>query len=166
MLPGVDVPPGWQVLEQLEARQMTAPAVFGVPDPAAVPLTADDRDDIQSVFEQADGNIVFEPRGFELGSFVGIREGDRLVAVGGERFHGPGWTELSGGCVVRDRRGRGYGSRLLRHRAAAVEARRELPVLHVFEGNPAAEFFLALGWQNHASVAAVELRAPDGKRVE
>ena len=49
----------------------------------------------------------FLSRTLRLGSFVGVREDGRLIAMAGERMKLPGLTEVSGVCTHPDFRGRG-----------------------------------------------------------
>jgi predicted GNAT family acetyltransferase len=84
----------------------------------------------------------FGPRTGELGHYVGVRDsGGRLIAMGGERFHLPGYVELSAICVHPDARGKGFGAALTRHLARAALARGEVPFLHVYPNNPAAALY-------------------------
>ena len=48
----------------------------------------------------------FFPRTIELGSYIGIRTGGRLIAMAGERMRFPGFTEISAVCTHPDHRGR------------------------------------------------------------
>jgi ribosomal protein S18 acetylase RimI-like enzyme len=80
----------------------------------------------------------FGPRTHELGSYLGIREGGRLVAMAGERMRMAGFTEISAVCTEPDFRGRGYGRALMTALGHAISARGEQPFLHVLSGNHAA----------------------------
>ena len=51
----------------------------------------------------------FLRRTIELGTYLGIRDGDALVATAGTRMHLPGFTEISAVCT--DDEHRGVGSR-------------------------------------------------------
>ena len=80
----------------------------------------------------------FLARTHQLGSFLGIRIGGRLVAMAGERFHFPGHTELSGVCTHPEFRGRGLARRLSAAVVARMESRGERPFLHAWKTNQAA----------------------------
>jgi len=80
----------------------------------------------------------FGPRTHELGSYLGIREGQRLVAMAGERMRLAGFTEISAVCTHPDFRGRGYGRALMTALAHAISARGERPFLHVLSENQSA----------------------------
>ena len=49
----------------------------------------------------------FGLRTIELGEYFGVFEGDRLVAMAGERMHAPGLREVSGVCTHPDQQGKG-----------------------------------------------------------
>jgi ribosomal protein S18 acetylase RimI-like enzyme len=80
----------------------------------------------------------FAARTHELGTFLGIRAGGELVAMTGERMKPGNFTEMTAVCVHPDHRGRGYAQALLSAVARQIEARGEIPFLHVFSSNASA----------------------------
>ena len=80
----------------------------------------------------------FGPRTIELGDYVGILDGDRLVAMAGERMHAGTLREISGVCTHPDFQGRGLATRLMRKLIRRQLARRETPFLHVMRQNDVA----------------------------
>jgi ribosomal protein S18 acetylase RimI-like enzyme len=80
----------------------------------------------------------FAARTHELGTFLGIRSGGELVAMTGERMKPGKFTEMTAVCVHPDYRGRGYAQALLAAVARQIEARGEIPFLHVFSNNASA----------------------------
>lgn len=80
----------------------------------------------------------FALRTHELGTFLGIRAGGDLVAMAGERMKPGNFTEMTAVCVHPDHRGRGYAQALLAAIARQIEARGEIPFLHVFSNNASA----------------------------
>ena len=80
----------------------------------------------------------FAQRTHELGTFLGIRIGGELVAMTGERMKPGNFTEMTAVCVHPDHRGRGYAQALLAAVARQIEARGEIPFLHVFSNNASA----------------------------
>lgn len=97
-----------------------------------------------------------------MGHFFGIRINGRLVAMAGERFRFPGYTELSGVCTHPDFRGKGLARRLSRHVAAGIATRGETAFLHAWKDNfPAIALYETLGFQWRCDVnVAVVTRAP------
>ncbi|MBR0895635.1 GNAT family N-acetyltransferase [Bradyrhizobium tropiciagri] len=80
----------------------------------------------------------FSTRTHELGNFFGIRIGDELVAMAGERMKPGNYTEMTAVCVHPDHRGRGYAQALLSAVGRQIVARGEIPFLHVFTSNVSA----------------------------
>jgi len=80
----------------------------------------------------------FAARTHELGTFLGIRVGGELVALTGERMKPGKFVEMTAVCVHPDHRGRGYAQALLSAVARRIEARGEIPFLHVFSSNASA----------------------------
>jgi ribosomal protein S18 acetylase RimI-like enzyme len=80
----------------------------------------------------------FGPRTHQLGRFFGIRMGERLAAITGERMTPGLYTEMTAVCVHPDFRGRGYAQALLAHVSRQIVARGEIPFLHVFSENASA----------------------------
>jgi ribosomal protein S18 acetylase RimI-like enzyme len=77
----------------------------------------------------------FAPRTIELGGYLGAFDGERLVAMAGQRLHPPGYREISAVCTHPDARGRGLATTLTLAVAAAITERGETPILHVAHGN-------------------------------
>jgi predicted GNAT family acetyltransferase len=73
----------------------------------------------------------FGRRSIELGRFVGFRAEGELVAMAGERLHPPGFSEVSAVCTHPDHRGQGLARELVLAVACEVQARGEVPFLHV-----------------------------------
>ncbi|MDX8532106.1 GNAT family N-acetyltransferase [Mesorhizobium sp. VK25A] len=80
----------------------------------------------------------FTLEALNLGDFWGIRIGDRLAAMAGERMKQPGYSELSGVCTHPDFRGGGLARLLSVFVAGRIAARGEVPYLHAYESNAAA----------------------------
>jgi predicted GNAT family acetyltransferase len=99
----------------------------------------------------------FGPRTHELGYYVGIRDGGKLVAMAGERLKVPGYTEISAVCTHPDHLGKGYAAALMSEIMRSIRARGEKPFLHVRGDNSRAiAIYERLGfhtrWQGHFAV--------------
>jgi len=98
----------------------------------------------------------FGPRTYELGDYVGVRNGDgaqpgKLVAMAGERLRVPGFTEISAVCTHPSCTGRGHAALLLSELIRRINARGEQPFLHVRANNTRAiELYRRFGF--HESV--------------
>jgi predicted GNAT family acetyltransferase len=80
----------------------------------------------------------FGPRTIELGEYLGCFEGDRLVAMAGERSHAGTFHEISGVCTHPDFQGRGLARQLMARLIVRQLQRGETPFLHVMRDNTGA----------------------------
>ena len=77
----------------------------------------------------------FAQRPMEIGEWYGVFEGERLVAMAGERAADGNYREVSGVCTLPEYQGRGY-ARLLTERVIRSQLERGLtPFLHVASAN-------------------------------
>jgi predicted GNAT family acetyltransferase len=101
----------------------------------------------------------FFARTYELGQYFGIRDGDRLAAMAGERMRLDGFTEISAVCVHPDHRGKGYARLLIRALIKAIADRGETPFLHVFVSNlNAIALYERLGFAGRATLQVTMLQ--------
>lgn len=77
-------------------------------------------------------------RTIELGHYIGVFDGERLIAMAGERLHLDGFGEVSAVCTHPDYQGRGLGKALVSVIGAEVVARGETPFLQAYSNNVAA----------------------------
>jgi ribosomal protein S18 acetylase RimI-like enzyme len=85
----------------------------------------------------------FRERTAELGTFFGIFDAERLLAMAGERTRVPalnesGLTEVSGVCTHPDARGRGYAHTLIARVHQQIRSRGDIPYLHSWSSNTSA----------------------------
>ncbi len=101
-------PPDWEPVFVLEGRQMlrSGGGTSGAVDTGVVELGAADVPEMLDLVARTRPGP-FWPRTRELGTYLGIRDGGRLVAMAGERLRPPGWTEISAVCTDPEVRGRG-----------------------------------------------------------
>ncbi|WHM40788.1 GNAT family N-acetyltransferase [Streptomyces sp. BPTC-684] len=128
------VPAGWEVERSGEGVQLVGTALHSEPAPEAVRLGPADVPEILNLIALTRPGP-FLPRTIELGTYLGIRDRGRLIALAGERLRPPGWTEISAVCTHPDHRGRGLATRLVRAVAAAVRERGDTPFLHAAASN-------------------------------
>jgi ribosomal protein S18 acetylase RimI-like enzyme len=131
---GLDVPETWKTLREFEVVQMLGEHVNGIDEPEAISLNAADVPEMLELVRQTDPGP-FLDRTIELGDYLGIHRGGQLVAMGGERLHFDGWTEISAVCTAPSHRGHGMGSRLVGALLAGIENRSERAFLHVLTTN-------------------------------
>jgi ribosomal protein S18 acetylase RimI-like enzyme len=92
----------------------------------------------------------FGLRTIELGDYFGVFEGNRLVAMAGERMHAGALREISGVATHRDYQGRGLARRLMLKLIRRQLARHETPFLHVMSANSSARaLYERMGFRNY-----------------
>jgi len=133
------LPPGWEKLAAYPMLQMEADRIAGVAPDARMVVNLGEPD-VEAMLElmAATNPGRFGRRTPMLGSYIGIRDGDRLVAMAGERMRVPGHVELSAISTHPQARRRGNARRLtvllMRH---ALD-RGERPFLHLRQTNTSA----------------------------
>jgi ribosomal protein S18 acetylase RimI-like enzyme len=154
-------PPGWELVMSVAGVQMVDNGVDARPDQEAVRLGPEDVPEMLALVAHAKPGP-FLPRTIELGTYLGIRRGGRLVAMAGERLHPPGWTEISAVCTADDQRGQGLASRLVRAVAAGIRARGETPFLHAAaENTNAIRLYQSLGFRLRRELTFPAVRIPE-----
>nr|WP_249139206.1 GNAT family N-acetyltransferase [Bradyrhizobium japonicum] len=134
----VEVPSGFKVVLAETGEQMIgSPADSPLREAEIVTLGAADVPAMMALTELTKPGP-FALRTHELGTFLGIRAGGALVAMTGERMKPGRFVEMTAVCVHPDYRGRGYAQALLAAVARRIEARGEIPFLHVFSNNTSA----------------------------
>src|SRR5262249_40623880 len=102
----------------------------------------------------------FGLRTIELGEYFGIFEGERLVAMAGERMRAGTLREISGVCTQPDCQGRGLARRLIAKLVRRQMARGETPFLHVMSANTGARgLYERMGFRTYKEVV-VRVVAP------
>ncbi len=71
----------------------------------------------------------------DFGHYIGIVEGDKLLAIAGQRLHVKGYTEVSAVCTDPTHLGKGYASHLMSHACETIIQRGNIPFLHVKQDN-------------------------------
>jgi predicted GNAT family acetyltransferase len=103
----------------------------------------------------------FRLRTIELGTYLGIREGGRVIAMAGERTWVGDFREVSAICTHPDAQGRGYARALMGRVINRMLRAGETPFLHVESKNlRAIDVYLALGF-----IRRTEFRLLHAKRI-
>jgi ribosomal protein S18 acetylase RimI-like enzyme len=156
-------PPEWETRLRIDGVQMVADAYDGEPAGAAsnvVELGAGDVGAMLDLVARTKPGPFF-PRTYELGRYIGVYDGDRLVAMAGERLHCDGYTELSAICTDEDRRGQGLATMLVADLVANIRKRGETAMLHAAADNTnAIRLYESLGFRVRQRVDGLLLRAP------
>ena len=158
------VPENWQVASRSNILQLfPSGEIAETGEDAGVVLGENDRDAMQQLTQIAFPDF-FRARTGELGLYLGIYEGPRLVAMAGERLALTGWQEISGVCTHPDFAGRGHARRLTRALLSRQRRRGIRSFLHVSEGNMAARrLYESMGFVVRASLPMCKIERIAGK---
>jgi ribosomal protein S18 acetylase RimI-like enzyme len=149
-----EVPAGWQV--EFEGRMELM--VWSGGDPQQEPIDAVllGTEHVPQMVELAALTRPgpFGPRNLELGSYFGVVEDGRLVAMAGERMQAGPLREVSAICTHPDHQGRGLARKLVQRMVALQRRRGETPFLHVMSGNTGAvRLYRQLGFEPYRTCA-------------
>lgn len=156
-------PAGWEPVFTLDGFQM----VLDDPPPRrlvgageVVALGPADSTAMRALVARTEPGPFWE-RTHEMGRYVGVRDGDALVAMAGERLRPPGATEISAVCTAPEARGRGLAAALVTDAAHAILDRGEQPFLHVAASNAGAiALYERLGFRVRRAVVFRSYRTP------
>jgi ribosomal protein S18 acetylase RimI-like enzyme len=162
-------PPVWSVVNRIDGLQMWGDGAEGrvgasvgdrMPDDRAhrlMPLTSDDVPEMLELVTRSRPGP-FSSRTIEFGGYLGVRHGDRLVAMAGERLRPSGHAEVSAVTTDPEYRHRGLAGRLVLAVAGRIVERGETPFLHVSSANSGAvRLYETLGFTVRRSVRFVVL---------
>lgn len=138
----------WETLYASQLTQMvrTDPSPLPEPDADVATLGAADVTEMLALVELTRPGP-FRQRTIELGKYIGIREGGRLVAMAGERMWIGNFREMSAVCTHPDARGRGYARALMSRVVNRMLRAGETPFLHVESKNRRAiDLYRVLGF--------------------
>ncbi len=156
----VTIPEGLETTAAAAGVQMLADRTIE-PRPCQHTITrlgdADARDMIELATLTKPGPFLVRTR--NLGVFWGVRVEGRLIAMAGERFKQPGFTEVSAVCTHPDFQGQGLGGALLSKVAADIQQRGETAYLHAFAHNTGAiHLYEQLGFRLRLPITFAILR--------
>jgi ribosomal protein S18 acetylase RimI-like enzyme len=127
-------------------------------DAQIVELGAGDADDMVELTELTKPGP-FAKRTHELGTYLGIKEDGKLIAMAGERLKLPGFTEVSAVCTHPDHIGKGYARILMGEVMRRICDRQETPFLHVRQSNERAiALYEKLGFEKRVLLQHAVLR--------
>ncbi|MGU3434934.1 GNAT family N-acetyltransferase [Actinomycetes bacterium M1A6_2h] len=161
-LENAEPPNGWRFVSRFGLVQMTGEKFEAAPEPDAQRLSRQDVPDILDLVARTKPGP-FLDRTIELGTYLGIRRGGRLIAMAGERMHPGDWTEISAVCTDPQYRGEGLATRLMRAVAAGIVSRGETPFLHASASNvDAVRLYTQLGFALRKESVMTIVQTPSG----
>ncbi len=129
-------PDGWKIEVDTSMCAMLWKGTLPVPD-ISLPIIRLGMEHVPQMLEIAAVTRPgpFPQRPMEIGQWYGVFEGDRVVAMAGERLFAAPLREVSGICTLPEHQGRGYAKRLTEHVIRSQLARGLTPFLHVASSN-------------------------------
>lgn len=101
----------------------------------------------------------FKKESMQMGKFFGIFDGDRLVAMTGERVFAWPFKEITAVGTHPDYQGKGFAARLVEHVAARMQAEGLIPFLHTHTTNtPAIKLYQKLGFDVNGEFPLIRIR--------
>ncbi|MFG2290427.1 GNAT family N-acetyltransferase [Streptomyces sp. NPDC048595] len=156
-----DPPAGWESVQSIQGVQLVDTDLRAEPAPEAALLGPDDVPEMLDLVARTQPGP-YLPRTVELGTYLGIRDRGRLIAMAGERLHPPGWTEISAVCTDPAHRGRGLATRLIRAVAVGIRDRGDTPFLHTSAANTGAiRLYESIGFTLRRRTTFRQVRTPD-----
>lgn len=160
------LPSGWTLIRTGVLDQMIAPDPRPLPPEnlAGVELRVLTAADAPAMVELAHLTEPgpFQLRTLELGTFYGVLQDGRLLAMAGKRFHVPGAIEVSGVCTHPDARGRGYARHLMSRVIEEIVQAGRMPFLHTRSDNASAiRIYESMGFVRRCSAEFSAIRRDD-----
>ncbi len=146
------VPAGWVLQDEANMfRMVWAGVAPQIPELRHVmPLSRHHADEAMALATRM-ATGPFGPRTLELGDYLGVFEGGRLIAMAGERLQAGHYREISGVCTHPDYQGRGLARTLIQALVRRQLARRETPFLHVMSSATTAhKLYQRVGFRDYS----------------
>ena len=141
-------PAGWQLQHEIKGLQFVyeGSKEIKVEFSNVIPLTQTHVEEMIELVKLTKPGP-FGSRTIEFGSYYGIFEQGKLVAMTGQRLHVGNCTEISAVCTHPGHLGKGYASVLLQHQLQLILQKGQQPFLHVRDDNERAiALYLRLGF--------------------
>jgi ribosomal protein S18 acetylase RimI-like enzyme len=159
-------PAGWKITRSVDLVEMVQEtAGSGISeaetehDARIIELAASDLPQMSSLYEITRPGRRLYPRLMELGGFVGIKQGDLLVAMACLRLHLPGYREISTVATLPGHTGRGYATALVRKLAQRSRNAGEQAFLTVSTTNTRAySIYKRLGFSPRVHLRSITFR--------
>ena len=128
----VEIPAPWKVLQLVKGLEMIYNNTEGLPGDihGLVELTQEHVPQMVALTKLTNPGP-FASRTIEFGHYYGLFDGDKLVAMAGQRLHIGNYMEISAVCTHPDHLGRGYARQLLAYHVNRIIAASGIPILHV-----------------------------------
>jgi ribosomal protein S18 acetylase RimI-like enzyme len=148
------IPENWKVVHHTPGNQMVyngGPIVY-TPKFDLVTLTDEHIPQMLGLTKLTNPGPFVE-RTIDFGHYKGIFEGDKLVAMAGQRLNPTPYAEVSAVCTHPDHTGKGYARELLIYHINRIIAAEEIPFLHVrYDNYRAIKLYEDIGFETRTIV--------------
>jgi ribosomal protein S18 acetylase RimI-like enzyme len=129
-------PAGWQIQHEIKGLQFVyeGEEKSKIEFPNVLPLTAIHINRMVQLAKLTKPGP-FGTGTINFGSYFGIFDNEKLVAMTGQRLHVENCTEISAVCTHPDYAGKGYAYTLLQHQLQLILQQNQQPFLHVRDDN-------------------------------
>jgi ribosomal protein S18 acetylase RimI-like enzyme len=129
-------PAGWQLTHEIKGLQFVYDGgrINKTDFPDLVPLTEIHVEQMMHLAKLTKPGP-FGKRTINFGSYYGIFENEKLVAMTGQRLHVHSYTEISAVCTHPDHTGKGYAHTLMQQQLQLILQQDQKPFLHVRDNN-------------------------------
>lgn len=161
------LPAGWNVVRAVELHQMLKDDSVAVDETArsaaaqhqVIELTPADVPEMSVIYTATRPNRTLCPKSQKVGTFLGIRDQGKLVAMGGLRLHIAGYREISAVATQPEHEGRGYGTAIVLALMDRIQAKGERPFLTVRTDNGrAVAIYRRLGFKERTRLYSQTIR--------
>jgi ribosomal protein S18 acetylase RimI-like enzyme len=132
----IHTPVGWQLMHKIAGVQMIFKHATCDMEISMQPQPLNEKH-IDAMVELA---TLTKPGPFDkgtilFGNYHGFFEGEKLVAMTGQRLHPQPYSEVSAVCTHPDHAGKGYAHALVAHQTKYILEHKQIPMLHVRADN-------------------------------
>ena len=149
-----EIPAQWKVLREIKGLQMVYEIEKAPVEPELeLTLLTDAHVPQMLALTKLTNPGPFDLRTIEFGQYYGVFDGDKLVAMTGQRMHVFNYAEVSAVCTHPDYTGKGYARQLLTHHVNRIKAVSEIPFLHVrYNNDRAIKVYESIGFYTRQEV--------------
>lgn len=145
----IEIPEQWDIVNLIMCYQMIYEGDHTSADKPLRSLTYNDVPQMLALTQLTNPGP-FLNNTINFGHYEGIFEGNKLIAMAGQRLNPLPYAEISAVCTHPDHLGKGYAKQLLLSQADRIKTEGNIPFLHVREDNTRAiEVYKSMGFTIH-----------------
>lgn len=149
----IDIPLKWTALHSVPGLQLVYKGGIVQIDETNLVELADEHIPQMLELTKLTNPGPFASRTIDFGHYRGIFDGDKLVAMAGQRMNPLPYAEISAVCTHPDHTGKGYAKQLLQQQCNRIMSEGNIPFLHVKDDNERAiKVYESLGFEVRTKV--------------